>query len=261
MSTAYAMVSEFALDGAPFDQAPLDPGRERRSYVICTTPRSGSWMLCRQLYNAGLGVPSEYFNELHLVPLCKRWGVDPRDTRAYLAALRMHRTTSNGAWGAKLMWTQFAARRSALKIALFGGALPILLVRDDRTAQAISMLTAWITGVWELDAAPTTPPRRDLDWDPVNVASLEQAFARDNAHWDAFFASRRVAPLVVHYEAFVADQPGTVTRIARALGYADGDYVLPPPEPRPNVLPDAIEARRRELLERVRRERAAASPG
>lgn len=261
MSAPYVKLTEFGLDDAAFDQPPLPEGRARRSYVICTTPRSGSWMLCRQLYNAGLGVPSEYFNELHLVPLCRRWGVDPRDTRAYLDALRMHRTTPNGAWGAKLMWTQFAGRRSALKIALFGGAMPILLVRDDRTAQAISMLTAWITGVWELDAEPTTPPRRDLAWDPVNVAGLEQAFTRDNALWNQFFASRRVTPLVVHYEAFVADQPGTVAKIARALGYEDGEYALPPPEPRPSVLPEEIESRRRELLERVRRERAASSPG
>jgi LPS sulfotransferase NodH len=252
-------VAESTLGDPAFDQPPLAAGRARRSYVICTTPRSGSWMLCRQLHAAGLGVPSEYFNERHLVPLCQRWGVDPRDTRAYLQALRAHRTTPNGAWGTKLMWTQFAGRRSALKVALFDGALPILLVRDDRVAQAISMLTAWITGVWELDAEPTTPPRTDLAWDPVNVRDLEGAFARDNAKWNEFFASRRVEPLVVHYEAFVADQPGTVVQIAQALGFADGEYMLPEPEPRPSVLPDEIEAKRRDLIERVRRERAAAT--
>lgn len=253
-------VAESTLGDPAFDQPPLDPGRERRSYVICTTPRSGSWMLCRQLYAAGLGVPHEYFNDRHLVPLCQRWAVDPRDTRAYLMALRAHRTTPNGAWGTKLMWTQFAMRRSALKIALFEGALPILLVRDDRTAQAVSLLTAWLTGIWELDAEPTTAPRTKLDWLPSHVDGTEGALARENAKWDEFFAPRRVKPLVVHYEAFVADQPGTVARIAHALGFADGEYMVPAPEPRPSVLPDEIEAKRRDLLERVRRERAAGAP-
>ena len=253
---AYVKVAEFALDDAAYDQPPLAEGRPRRGYVICTTPRSGSWLLCRQLYNAGLGVPSEYFNELHLVPLCRRWGVDPRDTRAYVEAVRAHRTTPNGACGTKLMWTQFAGRRSALKVALFHDALPILLVRDDGTAQAISMLVASITGVWERDAAPTTRPRQDLAWDPAHVERLEAEFAHENASWDAFFATRRIAPLVVRYESFVADQSKTVRRIAEALGFAAGDYALPPPEPPPSALPEEIEARRRDLAERVRREKA-----
>ena len=259
MSGAYEMVTEYGLDDAAFDRPPLAHGRERRGYVICTTPRSGSWMLCRQLYNAGLGVPSEYFNLRHLVPLCTRWGVDPRDTRAYLGALHAHRTSPNGAWGTKLMWTQLAERRSALKIALLDGVLPIFLVRDDRTAQAISLLAAWKTGIWELDATPTTKPRNDLDWIPEHVAGIEGLLARENGQWETFFASRRLDPLVVHYEAFVADQRGTVARIARALGFADGEYALPPPEPRPNVLPGEVEDQRRTLLERVRRERAVAA--
>jgi len=258
---AYAKFAEFDLDGAAYDQPPLAAGRARRSYVICTTPRAGSWLLCRQLYNAGLGVPSEYFNELHLVPLCQRWGVDPRDTRAYVEALRARRTSPNGTWGTKLMWTQFAGRRSALKPALFHDALPIRLVRVDRAAQAVSMLAALITGVWEPGAAPTTAPKSELAWDPANVDRIEAAFARDNASWNELFATRRLTPLDVDYEAFVADQPGTVRRIAAALGFAEADCTLPPPEPALPVPPGEIEARRRDLLERVRRERAASAAG
>ena len=251
----YLKVSEFELDEARYDQPPLAAGVERRDYVICTTPRCGSWLLCRQLFNAGLGVPSEYFNERHVVALARRWGVDPRDTRAYLTALQAHRTMPGGAWGTKLMWTQFVERRSALKIALMGRALAIFLVRDDVTAQAASMLVSWTTGLWDFHPTPTTTPRDDLRWDPAELASVEQAMVRDNGLWREFFRSRRIEPLVISYERLVADQAGTVARVADALGLARDAYRVPPNEPRESALAPDIDARRRALIERVRRER------
>lgn len=258
----YEKVSEFELDGARYDQPPLAPGRRRLTYVLCTTPRSGSWLLCRQLINAGIGVPSEYLNEAHVVPLCARWGVDPRDTRAYLHALYARRTTPNGAWGTKLMWTQFAERRGTLKATLLGRSLLIHLVRGDVVAQAASMLASWVTGLWGFEATPTTAPRTDLAWeDPRQLALVEQAMVRENARWAEFFASRRLAPLVIRYEDLVADQAGTVVRVARALGLDEDGFRVPPSEPREDALPADIEARRRALIERVKRERAPSSNG
>ena len=43
------------LDQPEFTGEPL-------KIFICSTPRSGSYMLCRYMINAGLGVPHEYFN-------------------------------------------------------------------------------------------------------------------------------------------------------------------------------------------------------
>jgi hypothetical protein len=63
--------------------------------------------------------------------------------------------------------------------------------------------------------------------------------------------------MVISYESLVADQAGTLKRVATALGYAEGDYLVPPSEPRESATPSAVDARRRDLIERARRERAA----
>src|SRR5882757_5328907 len=42
---------------------------------ICSTPRSGSYMLCRFMINAGLGVPHEYFNPVIMREMAPRLGL------------------------------------------------------------------------------------------------------------------------------------------------------------------------------------------
>src|SRR5438046_10004402 len=42
---------------------------------ICSTPRSGSYMLCRYMINAGLGVPHEYFNPVVMREIAPRLGL------------------------------------------------------------------------------------------------------------------------------------------------------------------------------------------
>ena len=158
----YERMPEFALDEARFDQAPLEPGVRTRGYAICSTPRSGSWLLCRQLINAGLGVPSEYFNITHAVPMCSRWRLDMRDTRAYVEALRARRTTPNGVWGTKILWAQFAERRNVLKVEVLAKCLPILLYREDIVPQAVSLHLSQLTGIWDFDGMVVTYPRTDI---------------------------------------------------------------------------------------------------
>ena len=54
--TEKQMTSEM-LDQPIFKDEPI-------KILICSTPRSGSYMLCRYMINAGLGVPHEYFNPI-----------------------------------------------------------------------------------------------------------------------------------------------------------------------------------------------------
>ena len=254
----YEKMPEFDLLEARFDQSPAGPRDDARAYVICSTPRSGSWLLCRQLINAGLGVPSEYFNVLHAAPLCARWRVDARDTRAYLNKLRAMRTTPNRVWGTKLLWTQFAERRSALKVELLGDSRLVYLYRDDIATQAVSLHLSCLTGVWDFDGTVSTYPRTDLAWgDHAHLAECDRTIRRQNTSWHELFASRRSEPLVVRYEDFIADQPGTLVRIAEALGLAPSEYCLPPPEPRDSAFPPEIEMRRKSLVAEWRSRRAA----
>jgi LPS sulfotransferase NodH len=109
----------------------------RTSYLICTTPRSGSTLLCELLADSGVaGRPDEYFQQLRttglpmmpadyldgvaadLVPAADRAGrleqhtlYDPRRFETFAAYVEWvveRATTANGVFGAKIMWPYVA---------------------------------------------------------------------------------------------------------------------------------------------------------
>lgn len=250
----YEKIPEMEIDDARFDQPPPDPSRARRRYVISSTQRSGSFVLCRQLINAGLGVPQEYFNRLHIKALSTRWNIRDAGTARYVDDLHEKRTTPNGVWGLKLQWPQFKQVRVDLERTLWGDARTILLYREDLDAQAVSLHISFVTGIWGFDMTRTTEPSRTNalgDFDHVLHCRRLIEFEYDA--WQQFLAKRGVEPLVIRYESFVRDQPGYVKRIADWLGVDAGEYWLPPAEPREAGLSAEIEAARASLLERLRR--------
>ena len=112
-------------------------GQPSNSYLICTTPRSGSTLLCELLTKTGIaGRPDEYFQQLRstgmpmtprdylagvaadIIPPEDRIGeleqhnlFDPHrfcDFAEYLNWVRQTATTSNGVMGAKIMWPYIA---------------------------------------------------------------------------------------------------------------------------------------------------------
>ena len=110
----------------------------RTSYLICTTPRSGSTLLCELLAQTGIaGLPEEYFQQLRstgapMTPRDYLHGVaadlvppldparaapapddpyDPRryeDFEEYLGCVLRNATTPNGVFAAKIMWPYVA---------------------------------------------------------------------------------------------------------------------------------------------------------
>jgi len=73
-------------------------------YILCSTPRCGSTLLCDLLAQSGdLGVPHEYLNiSSHGLVLMSRLGIDLTDPNlalTYLNTLKRARTTPNGIFG------------------------------------------------------------------------------------------------------------------------------------------------------------------
>jgi LPS sulfotransferase NodH len=255
-------MSERELDEPRFDQPVATDDGRRRTYVVCTTPRSGSWLLCRQLVNAGIGVPSEYFGIDHLNALSARWNVDPRDARAYLRALKAHRTTRNGVFGTKLLWTQFADRRTALKIELLRNAHIVYLHRSDLVPQVVSLHLSVVTGHWGSDVTPSSNRRDDIPiGDATHLAQCERMLVDEQKAWTDVLASLQARRLTIAYEDLVADQPGTVQRVAAYLGLDEREYRLPPAEARETPFSDEVEAQRRELVARWRARGGARATG
>jgi LPS sulfotransferase NodH len=246
-------MSEEEIGSARFDCAPLSPLIRRRTFIICSTQRSGSWLLCRQLINAGIGVPHEYFHSDHIDRLCRRWNLDASDRHTYLRVVSSKRTTPNGVWGAKLQWVHYLCNQALIDERLLDPSLYIFLHRTDIAAQAVSLHISLVTGIWGFDGVKLTEPAPGIRLgDLGHLALCAQAINKENDLWREFFARRRVSPLAVRYEEFAADQPGAIRRITERLGLNAACHRVPPPEPQENRFPLEIETAKQAILRSFR---------
>jgi LPS sulfotransferase NodH/glycosyltransferase involved in cell wall biosynthesis len=254
-------LSERALNGAAFDQAWQAP---RIKLIICSTERTGSYLLCRALIHHGIGVPHEYFNNLNAAAIGPRLGIaaledgrrlatDGEARRAYIDALLKSRTR-NGVFAAKIHWYQYARfLDNAEGRALLDGARFIHLHREDLLDQAISLHVSRLTGRWDEDAAPRTRPAEDPQFfDAAAIAACRDEMAAANEAWRAFFARHGDAPLTLTYEQLRDDLPGVLRRIIAELGLPAPagplDYrEARPPERQEQGVPAKAEIRKRFL--------------
>lgn len=255
-----ADLSEFALDGEAFDRPP--PRRSPVRYFILSQRRSGSFMLCRALIRAGLGVPHEYFQPDHARVLAGRWGASspkaggpaPRD---FLDAL-VRRRTSGGFFGAKVQYWEHETALAGRDGDLFleGGRF-VYLYRRDLLAQAVSFRLAEITGQWGSDGKVSTRPMRKEDpFDPAGVDRKMNVLLYDELGWRSFMARRNIEALFVSYEELRADPRGVLARVAGHLGADPALARRVDPEPPSAFSREASEMKRR-MLEAYLARRAA----
>jgi LPS sulfotransferase NodH len=83
------------------------------SYIICATPRSGSYLLCEALRNTGVaGQPTEYVSPTFESYWAAKWGT--QTYREYLNKVLEVGTSANGVFGLKVHTHQF--RYSCVKL-------------------------------------------------------------------------------------------------------------------------------------------------
>jgi LPS sulfotransferase NodH len=219
---------------------------EPAKIFICSTPRSGSYMLCRYMIDAGLGVPHEYFNPLLMRQIAPRLGLkEPvkglkwrhrswRDRlplrlpdrvaeenflARYIASL-IPRRCQNGIFAAKIHFDQyFAVLDNPVGRKLLDGGLFIHLFREDLLRQAVSRNFSYVTGRWGDDDAVTTAPmpRSDL-FEASGINRELLTLADEDREWRVFLAKNGLAPLSISYEQLCRDPSRFVATIARRLG-------------------------------------------
>jgi len=219
---------------------------------VCSTPRSGSGLLCRGLAATGrLGLPLEYLNPVLWAIFAERWHCGAR-LDGYLDALHSHRTDTAGVFGVKVHWAQLEA--AAGEVGADPGALLARLApagsvvrtrRVDRVAQAVSLWRAERSGVWSLAVSESSGDRPSYDFD--GIAACYAGIGRGEQAWDEHLGE---APATVEYERLSASYAETVAEVARGLGATDVEA----PPPRSRKLADGLSA---ELAERFRAELAA----
>jgi LPS sulfotransferase NodH len=217
------------------------------SYVICTSPRSGSTLLCRLLSQTGVaGDPDSHFHEASLEAWRDDYALRHEDTaserdllaRIFQAAIARGQGAS-GVFGLRLQrhsFQFFTAKLAALYpsmpgdrsrlTAAFGRTAFIHLARTDKLEQAVSYVRAEQSGLWHRAPDGTelerlAPPRAPT-YDAERIRHQIEQFAAWERDWTAWFDRERIEPLRLTYEDLSSDPQGTLARVLDELGLERG---------------------------------------
>jgi hypothetical protein len=153
------------------------------SYLICSTPRSGSTLLWVLLQSTGIaGRPESYFRLSDEPTWVDQWRIarDPDgsfDYRDYVQAAIRDGSTENGVFGSRVMWgtmDEIVAKLNTVYRDLAGADLDLLsrvlgrtrfvyLYRGDAVAQAVSWARAEQTGYWHHGDTSANESHFELD--------------------------------------------------------------------------------------------------
>ncbi len=212
------------------------------SYLICTSPRTGSNLLCEALTRTGVaGAPQEYFKAQFQEMFSRKLGLDPRlDYVAYLRAAIAQTSSGAGVFGAKVMLRQLAPWLDRLRVGavgetdrvvlekLFPKVRIILLTRESKLRQAISFARAKQTNAWVARHRPIAEPVFDF----AELEKLVVRFEREEAAWKSWCLEQEIEPFAITYEQLTEDYEETVAAVLRFVGTRDAK-VLPPERSRP----------------------------
>jgi len=220
------------------------------SYVIATSPRSGSNLLCEALAQTGIaGKPAELGMKFR--------GNVPHDE--YVRARVRDCTTDNGVSGVKLFWGQLRLRGpegdptrniDGVLERFFLGVKYIQLVRRDRRGQAISLYRALASNEWRRISGVVNPliTGPDPKFDGCAIRHLEDRLGRQEAGWCEFFRRQRITPHVLEYESLINRRSEEVARVLGFIGQ-DPAAAFAIPEPRLLRQADSKTAEWRRLMD------------
>jgi LPS sulfotransferase NodH len=212
------------LIGPEFDRPSAEPAR--RTLIICSAPRTGSWELVRHLIAAGIGVPHEYFNPTNARRFAERcfFTEDPLSETGlprYIEVLRRRRA-QGGVFATKLQFWQFDHYlRNPIGAALFEDACIVHLFRPDVAGQYASWRAAIETGMWDFSSRQTTPPRtgqheRFEDFLKEALGDMNRLLSED-AGFRGLFILLGIRPIFMTTDDLSRDPRSLVRRIGEAM--------------------------------------------
>lgn len=260
-ASGISAIATAAAPAAAVRAADEDTGRTHESavpptltYLICTTPRTGSTLLCDALASTGIsGRPDEYLaaaRSRRETFWMRRFGI--ADTADYIDGVIREATTPNGILGIKVPWAHAEPFREKLIASLgqsrphlgnaplerllrtkFGAMRYVWLRRRDRIAQGISYYRATQTGLWRSVKGrrdQDSPLDKELEFD---FAKIQQAIAMlgdGDWQWEAYFHEHRITPLMITYEEMVENFDATVRGVLQFLGIDHRKVVIAEPD-------------------------------
>ncbi len=211
------------------------------AYIICTTPRSGSTLLCKLLAATGIsGEPDSLFHRPSLAAWCGAYGLEAQSypsTPALLEALfdaAIAKGSKGGIFGLRLQRqsVDFFMEQLAILVSgettekarierAFGPTLFIHLTRANKLDQAISYVKANQTGLWHRNAdgselERTAPPKPPV-YDAEAITNHINRFRQTDAAWRAWFTREAVTPLTLQYNDLAATPSAILATVLKAL--------------------------------------------
>lgn len=213
------------------------------SYVICTSPRSGSTLLCSLLKATGIaGNPASWFHEPSVAEWLADFGIAPRQAASerdvlqsvFRAAIERG-SRDTGMFGLRLQRHSFDFFHRQLALLhpepenfvarferCFGKTLFVHLTRPDKVEQAVSYLKAQQTGLWHVAADGSEleriAPHRDPSYDAREIGAAFETMTAYDRDWQEFFLREAIDPVRISYDSLAADPVATVRDVLDRLG-------------------------------------------
>lgn len=218
------------------------PQPRYKSYFICTTPRSGSTLLCKLLAATGVtGNPDSHFHTPSIARWLESYGLSRIDfpsefdaLTAIFAAAQERGSNNTGMFGLRLQRGSFdffidqvdrlhpegRCDSEGLQ-AIFGEIFFIYLTRPNKLDQAISRLKAEQTGLWHKAATgedmERSSPHCEPSYDSRAIARHVAELTELETAWKLWFEREGIQPLQISYDALSNDPRGVLEHILDEL--------------------------------------------
>jgi LPS sulfotransferase NodH len=204
------------------------------SYMLCTSPRSGSTLLCGLLNQSGVaGRPASYFRPESIPEYAKGWGVRLEENswdKKYIKAVLKESANESRYGGLRIMWSNFPAFKTRLKelypmvdndrallLDSLGVNKYVYLYRNNKLAQAVSLVIAKQTGLWHLNSDGSDREKDEsksqLKYSYDEISEELQMLKDEALGWEVWFQTNRIQPLMLEYEDLAANPKGALEEI------------------------------------------------
>ena len=191
-----------------------------RSYVIASTPRSGSTLLGKLLANTNLaGVPHEYLHDKHSKDYLSRWNIE-KNIEHYIKELYKFRTSENNIFGIKIHYHQlknFNLVDTDL-LSILHSPKFIFIKRKNKIEQAISFAKALQTKQWAIE---NNEKSKEAIYIYKEIELALSQLHKEEKQWEDFFKDNNIEYFTLFYEDFTSDLNAWIRKI---LNYLEIDH-------------------------------------
>ncbi len=208
----------------------------RTKYAILSSPRSGSTLLARMLYETRMaGDPLEYLSPFLLALERKQAGRANLSYQDFVRLIETRRTSENGLFGMQIHYSQFLSAFASdtltdQMIRFIRGFDKLIWVRRrDRLRQAVSFAIARHTKAWSSEEGQTIAVDNASEIHPVQSVQALSTVCASDAGWEMLIKALNLKVHVLWYEDLARDYQQQSVGVLRYLGLDAAAIEIPEP--------------------------------